>query len=226
MRRFIHPCHLLLVLSAVAVLVSAPAGADTFRAILGGRVLGTLDYAGGGGGTGALRTVLDNTPLGVGDGQFDGRTEWVQADGRSLLQYTGDSASSRKSRQISVLLEDGRVIQTAVNPASERTPLSVAEKVPEGVIDPVTAFGRMIGAGECPPAFVIYDGRRVVQVKPRSAEVAGARKTCRMTYDVVAGPGHLSPFRFTALKLDLVYEAGQLAQMQIGAGPFSLRLTR
>src|SRR5690606_39001732 len=148
-----------------------PAAADTFRAMLGGRVLGTLEYRAAGAGAAQLRTMLDNTPLGVGDGVFDGQTANERAGGKTLLRYTGDSRSSRKSRQISVLLYQGRVIETQISPAGERTALSVASAVPEGVIDPVTAFGRMIGAGDCPAAFHIYDGRRVIRVRPQSSQI-------------------------------------------------------
>lgn len=206
---------------AFAALGAMPAAADTFRAMLGGRVLGTLEYRPVRGGA-ALRTVLDNTPLGVGDGVFLGQTRQQGA----ALRYTGDSTSARKERQISVLLSGGRVVEVQIEPADERTPLSDAAAVPDGVIDPVTAFGLLIGAGDCPAAFQIYDGRRVIAVRPRGAEAEGTGMRCQMSYDVIAGPGHLSPFRFTALRLDLVYQAGTLAVIEVRTGPFTLRLQR
>jgi len=222
---FARPLMLFFVFLSFA-LGPVAAAADTFRAMLGGRVLGTLEYRETGRDTGALRTTLNNTPLGVGDGVFDGQTRREPADGKALLRYRGDSTSSRKSRQISVLLDRGRVIEVEVNPAGERTALSVATSVPEGVIDPVTAFGRMISARDCPAAFAIYDGRRVIQVRPRGAVVEGAQKRCSMSYDVIAGPGHLSPFRFSALKLELLYRAGTLAMIEVRTGPFTLSLQR
>jgi len=225
-RRFALPRLCALALTLAYLGAPAPLAADTFRAMLGGRVLGTLEYRGGGGDAGTLTTTLDNTPLGVGDGRYEGVSRRVSAGGRRMVQYTSDSRSARESRQISVLLDRGRAIETVVAPASERTALSVPGAVPEGVLDPVAALGRIIGAGDCPSAFRIYDGRRVIQVRPLGSVAEGGGKRCRMTYDVIAGPGHLSPFRFTALKLDLIYQAGSLAQMEVRAGPFTLRLMR
>jgi hypothetical protein len=48
-----------------------------------------------------------------------------------------------------------------------------------------------------------------------------------MQYRVVAGPGHLSPFRFTALDLTLTYgKTGGLAGIDISTGPFRVSLRR
>jgi hypothetical protein len=48
---------------------------------------------------------------------------------------------------------------------------------------------------------------------------------------VIAGPGHLSPFRFTSIKLDLLYERASgndlvLIGVVMRAGLFSLRMER
>lgn len=218
------PIQSVRLLALIVVMLPAPLAAETFRALLGGRVLGTLEYSGGAAGSGTLRTTLDNTPLGVGDGVYVGQSRRVSVAGRRGVQYTGNSRSRREARDITVVLADGRAVDTLVVPPSERTALSDPAVVPEGVLDPVTAFGRIIGGNDCPGAFRIYDGRRAIQVRPLSATVEGARKRCAMAYDVIAGPGHLSPFRFTALALDLVYDAGAIALIEVRAGPFTLRL--
>ncbi|WP_226779569.1 DUF3108 domain-containing protein [Oceaniglobus trochenteri] len=212
----------LAMLPLLIALAPLPAAGETFRAMLGGRTLGTLDYA-----PGLLRTTLDNTPLGVGDGVFEGRSRAARTEaGQRVLHYTGESRAPGESRRISVVLDKGRVIDTVISPASERTALSDPGKVPQGVLDPVEAFGRMIGAGGCPAAFRIYDGRRVIQVTPKSAGTEGGRTTCAMAYDVIAGPGHLSPFRFKSLNLGLVYDGATLVEIAVSTGPFALRLVR
>ncbi|WP_157937572.1 hypothetical protein [Oceaniglobus roseus] len=213
--------------------IPLPVGAETFRAMLGGRTLGTIsfDAAGSGAGrTARLLTNLNNTPLGVGDGTFEALSESVSANGRRLRQYTGTSRSARKSRDIAVLLDGGRVIQTTVSPADEQTPLSDAAKVPAGVIDLAQGFGRIVDSQGCPQGFRMYDGRRVIQVSPGSAETKDDLLTCSMSYNVVAGPGHLSPFRFTNLSLDLTYDARPgrtgLLRAVIRTGLFALTLQR
>lgn len=213
---------------AVLLALSITAGAtqaQTFRATLGDRVIGTLTYDGGA--TQTLRTVLDNTPLGVGDGTFEGVTRAAKtSDGRRVIQYVGTSRSSRKGRKISVLLDGGRVIQTEITPDSERTALSDPAAVPANVMDPVSALARLIRAKSCPAAFRLYDGRRAIRISPVRSRQWGGLRTCEMHYDVIVGPGHLSPFGFKALTLDLTYDSNGLLAMEIRTGPFRLYLRR
>lgn len=205
-----------------------------FRVVLAGSVLGTLEYETApedGGRPAAVRTNLDNTPLGVFDGTWEATSRPVRTEaGDVVLQYVSTSASSRKNRVISVLHADGRVIETAVSPAREATELSHAAQVPEGVVDPVEAFGRLVEADGCPERFRIYDGRRVVEVSTTGSEEGGGVLTCRSRYEVVLGPGLLSPFRFDSLDVELTYDRTGaepvLAGVEVSAGIFTAALVR
>lgn len=217
-----------ILLGALAVVLGAvcnagAANADTFRVLLGGRTLGTLETT-----AGQLRTLLDNTPLGVADGTFAATSDAATTtDGRSITRYASDARSGRKGRSIGFDHDRGRVLTTLITPESERTALSDPANVPPDVIDPVAALSRLAGAQGCPAAFRIYDGRRVIEIAPRGSQTTDVALICDMQYRVVAGPGHLSPFRFTALDLTLTYgKTGGLAGIDISTGPFRVSLRR
>lgn len=217
--------HLLAKAAVIGMLVTGAsfAQAETYSVQLGGRSLGTIAYKGGA--DASLRSTLNNTPLGVFNGTF-AATSAQSAVGQ---QYHSDSISSRKSRQISVLIDDGRVIDTNVIPASEMTALSNVGAVPVGVIDPVAAFGRFVSARGCPNAFRFYDGRRAILVSPdRESEVAG-QLLCKMNYRVSDGPGHLSPLYIKNITVFLTYDVigGQsLRKVVLSAAGFDLNVIR
>lgn len=203
--------------------------AGSYDVLLGGKSLGSLSYEGKGS-SAALRTRLSSTPLGVFDGTFSASSKPVQSNGTRLRQYLGESASSRKTRTISVLTDRGRVVETAISPKTELTDLSDPSRVGGRVIDPVTAFGQMVGAKGCPGAMRIYDGRRVVSLAPGGSAKAPGRLTCDMRYTVTAGPGHLSPLYISKVAVGLAYDTrgGRqvLSEMKFTSGVFSLRLAR
>jgi hypothetical protein len=212
----------------------AQAETTTFQVILAGSTLGTLTYetdAGAGNRPAALRTNLDNTPLSVFDGTWDGTSQPVQTEGGDVvLQFLATTASSRKNRVISVLHKDGQALATEVNPPNDATDLSKAAQVPAGVLDPVEGFGRIVEGAGCPEPFRIYDGRRVVELTTTGSEEANGLLTCEVAYEVIAGPGHLSPFRFNSFDLDLTYDLSSgravLAEAGVSAGIFTVRLVR
>ncbi|OYX40558.1 MAG: hypothetical protein B7Z02_18245, partial [Rhodobacterales bacterium 32-67-9] len=181
-------------LAATLSFVSVTSEAATFRVEFAGNTLGTVTYSDDakiGSGGQVLRTDLNNTPFGLFDGTFEAgsRPDGATA-GSTRTRYASKSRSTRKSREISFLIDAGRVKETVVSPVGEMTPLSAPEAVMADVIDPVAAFGRFVRAGRCPEGFNIYDGRRVDQVAPSSFEVSGGLTRCEIKYTVVAGPGH------------------------------------
>ncbi|WP_146591612.1 hypothetical protein [Puniceibacterium confluentis] len=228
----------LVCIGVLCLLGSATSGlaeSASFRLLLDGRDMGRLDLRSNGRSTGfqgSLLALLDNTPLGLADGKFQSVSQPAQtAEGRAVQQYESHSATGRKNRVISFLLENGRVVQTDVAPPGERTALSNPEKVPAGVIDPAMALDRIVSAGTCPEALRYYDGRRVVEISFTSSDVNGPRRTCHGTYRVIAGPGHLSPIRITRLGMDLTYVSGpdgkvSLAEIDLKTGPFRLQMLR
>ena len=57
----------------------------------------------------------------------------------------------------------------------------------------------------------------------------GNLMTCHATYQVVAGPGHLSPLEITSFAMDVIYdlagsERSALREVDISAGIFEVRL--
>jgi len=223
---------LLLALILGSTGVAAQAEVHPFQVILAGSALGTIEFeTDDAGRPAALHGRFDNTPLGVFDGTFEGTSRPVQTEaGEVVLQFLGVTESTRKSRTISVLHEGGQAIEATVSPGEEETELSQVDQVPAGIIDPVEAFGRLVGAGGCPEPFRIYDGRRVVDVAVQSSEEADGVLTCHASYEVVAGPGHLSPLGLTSFSMELAYTVGGtgfiLSEIDISASIFELRLVR
>lgn len=217
--------------AATAFAVGLPPGhtsaaAQSYDVKLGGTRIGTLVYDAtqGGSSGGALRSVLDNTPLGVGNGSFEA-TALVASDG-GTVNYTGLSQSSRETRRIDVSFVDGRAADVVIAPPDEATDLSDPARVPLGVIDPVSAFGRLAGGRDCPAPFTFYDGRRVLRVSTTARAVTSSGLRCELDYAVTAGPGHLSPFRFRSLKLVVDYTSGGMSGMSISTGPFTVTIAR
>lgn len=216
MKRFFLP--LLLVLAA-------PATAETFDVSLGGKSLGTMLFAQSGT-KATLQSTLDNTPMGVFNGTFTGTSTGSTAS----ATFVGDSASSRKRRVVTVDIAKGRAVRTDITPIEEVTPLSDTSLVPANVIDPVRTIGALIGAGGCPDAMQMYDGRRVVRFSPEDQRSTGEMLTCTMVYRVINGPGHLSPLGIKTAKVQLSYTTGngaqRLQQIKVSSGIFKLSLDR
>jgi hypothetical protein len=218
---------------ALGLPAAAPAAAqaDVFEMRLAGITLGTLTYEGREGGA-SWRTDLDNTPLGVADGTFIASNQAIRTEsGERAIRYEGRTATSRRDRVIEVIHTAERVLSVGVIPDEDATDLSVADRVPERVFDPVEAFQHLLVAEGCPTAFKVYDGRRVVAVTPGTAQQAGGQLSCEMSYDVVAGPGHLSPLGLTSLGVSLLYDRPEtgpqiLREMDVRTGLFRLRVLR
>ncbi|TDL78408.1 hypothetical protein E2L08_10725 [Palleronia sediminis] len=207
------------ILALLALLWPAAALAESFSVQLGGRVIGRLELE-----PASLISILDNTPLGAADGTFRA----AFADGAEGRRY---EAVNSDGRRITVLFDGTDVAATEVVPASERTPLSDPAAVPEGVLDPITGLRRLVEARDCPPTFRMYDGRRAIEVSPVERRIEGASLVCRLDYRVIAGPGHVSPFRLTNLRLEARYglsggAVSGLSGMSVSAGPFSVVLAR
>lgn len=204
--------------------------ADTFEVNLGAKKLGSLTYNRDAKGE-QLSSNLNNTPLGVFNGSFAASSQAVHTTSGALEQkYQSISKSSRKTREIALLIAAGHVVETIVTPVSERTELSDVKNVPNGVLDPVGGIGRLIAARGCPKKFTIYDGRRAIRLTPNGASRAENVLTCAIQYKVIAGPGHLSPLYISSVKMQVQYDLSgnqqKLTQMKLGSGLFNLILNR
>ena len=207
------------VLAALALLAAVPAQAESYAILLGSRQIGTLQTSGS-----SLVSTLNNTPLGVADGTFEAGVSAVRlADGGSAQQFVGRNRGS-KTRDISVIRQDGRVADVTVVPADDATDLSAPAAVPAGVLFPPEAMARLEAAGGCPAPMAMYDGRRVVSIATLSSAQVNGETVCEMSYRVSAGKGHLSPFNFKSLAMELAYSGGALARITVSAGGFDVSM--
>ncbi len=199
------------------------ASAQTFQLSLGGDTIGTLTVTGD-----SIRSNITDSPLGVANGSFTASAKRVQtADGQVVTQYLADIP--RKGRKISVLSDGGRVIETVVSPAEDRTDLSDPAAVPAGVSTPVAVLNALINASGCPGTMRFYEGRRVITLSATGATQTGTMLSCDMSYRVTGGPGHLSPLYIKNATMEVTYDtsSGQrMTELQIGSGPFTLYVTR
>lgn len=221
--RMTRMIRLLVIAAPVLVFLSGPALAEkqTYTMSLGARQIGTLVFDGAGRNA-RLVSTMDNTPLGVADGTFEATTRGTG----SKVAYLSKNRGS-KVRDIAVTRQGQKVTAVSVTPAKEKTDMTDPAKVPDGVISPTEVFARLATGTHCPQPMAIYDGRRVVQMATASiATDDGAVVTCDMSYRVVMGPGHLSPFRFKSLGMQVVYAAGVLDRVTMSAGGFDVTLTR
>lgn len=216
-------------LSIALMLSATTAQAETFSVSLGKVTLGQLAYSDSSGGT-TLKARLNNTPLGVFDGTFNGTAKPATvANGGATMHYTGISKSSRKSRTVEVGFAKGRAVDTKVTPASEATPLSDPAKAPKNITDPARAIGMLINSTGCPARINIYDARRAIALIPTGAEAKNGKLICNVAYKVTAGPGHLSPLKIANAKMQITYDTAKgqsLRQITLGSGPFNLVLER
>lgn len=190
----------------------------TFDITLAGATLGRISVAGTDR-TARLATVMDNTPMGVGDGRFD--ATYRAGEYRSLGQSPGDR------RRIEIDFDEAQVASVRIDPVSEATDASQPSVIPAGVLDPARGFARIALAPDCVGGFRLYDGRRVVRVTPAGRAADGGTVTCRYDYRVTGGPGHLSPFRFRSVTVVATYGATRGVQdIALAAGPFTVRLVK
>ena len=209
-------------IAALSLLLTGPAFAQsqTYAMMLGSRQLGTLDFDGSGQNV-HLLSRLDNTPLGVADGTFEA-TARAAGDG---IEYLGQNRGS-KTRDIAITRQGAAVGTVAVSPAEDETDLSDPARVPAGTLTPAEVFGVLANGKTCPNPMAMYDGRRVVELATTAMDAVGDTVTCTMSYRVVAGKGHLSPFNFKSLAMQAIYQSGALAQVTVSAGGFDVNLVR
>lgn len=201
----------------------ATAGKDSFEVSLGGSRLGRITYAVSGG-TRDLTLLLDSTPLGVFDGNYAGRTVTTGA----LARHSGRTRSTRKSRDLTMMTEAGRLREVLLAPQEEQTALTTADVVTVPVADPVSAFGQLLETNGCPDNLRIYDGRRIGLLDTQEERREAGQVTCRASYRVIEGPGYLEPLGISRLSVELDYDtiATTWRLMRVGArsGPFVLSL--
>lgn len=201
-------------------ILSAAATAETFTLSLGDRAVGQMTL-----GNDRLILNVDDSPMGVANGTFTATSKRVQmSDGRQVWQYLSDTP--RKGRKISVLHDAGQVIDTTVSPSGDITDMSAPTAVPGGISDFVQAMNVMTKASSCPGAMTLYEGRRVVALRPTGSTVTGDAQSCDYSYQVTGGPGHLSPLSVRNATVEVIYTAGRMTEINAGSGPFTVTVSR
>jgi len=208
---------LLALLVAAWLPTSLAAENRSFDVRLAGAIMGRVTVALSGG-NGRLDSVLDNTPLGVGDGRFTATTR------AGAYRSLGEGGGER--RAIDIDFAGNRVAAVRIDPPGEATAASDPGQIPAGVLDPVQGFARVALADGCLRPFRIYDGRRTVRVGLVSQSQDGGLARCDYAYDVVQGPGHVSPFRFRQIRMSARYAPGASGaqDIRLSAGPFTVTL--
>lgn len=214
--------HPFVVAAVFATLWCSPGSAEkqTYAMSLGNRQIGTLvfDWTDR---NARLLSVMNNTPMGVANGSFEAVT---QVKGGAVT-YLGTSRGS-KTRDISVTRQAARVTAVTVTPVHEATKMTVPAAVPLGVVSPTEGFAVLARGKSCPGPVMMYDGRRVIQMATQTQALDGNEVTCAMSYRVIKGPGHLSPFRFKSIGMQVVYTAQTLTRITMSAGGFDVNLVR
>ncbi len=205
---------------------AAGAQAQSFAVNLGDRTLGTMTFQRNGDAL-QLRSSLNNTPLNLFNGTLDASSRPVRLQtGEVRRQLLALSDTTRKNRQVSILFDRGVVTDVVINPTSEKTAVSGPAQVPQGVLDPVSAFGQIVSSQGCPDVMQIYDGRRVVRLATSQTTPIANGVRCDVSYQVIAGPGHLAPLSFKNASVSLRYDAMGLSSLSIATGPFVVSVVR
>ncbi|MBT3140482.1 hypothetical protein DS909_00990 [Phaeobacter gallaeciensis] len=228
--------HVILTIQTLTMLSHAQAVmAETqlFDVHMMGRTLGQVTYSRTQKDHGLHSTLtarLNNTPMGVFDGVFIGvRQPSTGPDGRQAYEYRVSNVSPKRTRKVSVLFRNERVVQTRVTPPYKNAMALDLENAPLIATDMIDAFGAVSAQTQCPGSLRIYDGRRLIRVSPKSSIVQSKQLTCLMTYKVIKGPGHLHPFNFRSVGVSLTYKTDALGrnaldQIDLNAGVFNISL--
>lgn len=208
----------------LALIMASPihAADQNFKVYLAGLELGWLRYSGSPSDA-RLLSLFNNTPLGVFDGSYEGSSR----AGSGKTVYRGKSLSSNKSREVEIVRDkSGAVVETSITPEKDRTKYTDPALVPPDVLDPVAGFGQFLAQTGCPEPFKLYDGRRVVEVTPKSRRSVDNTLICELDYNVVLGQGHLSPLYLKDITVTLEFNPAIAkngpSMMKMRSGLFSV----
>lgn len=163
-----------------------------------------------------------SSPFEIFNGRFEYKTIIdTQNNGLSRLKYKSSVNTIFKTREINFFVKNDKLIDVTVSPPNEQTEFSNPGSIVFKFIDPSTFFMKILHF-PCSKPFIIYDGRRIVDITPLEAE---PEFECRYLYKIVNGPGHLSPFNFKNFEIFSFSEKsdkGVALTAIVKAGPFKL----
>lgn len=165
---------------------------------------------------------ISHTPFGIFNGNFVFKTVINENDGDTPnLYYSSSVRSNLKNRDINFLVQAENLMEVAITPRNEKTKFTNPEMIDFKFTDPTKAIITILNK-PCKSSFVIYDGRRVIDVisirSPSELE-------CRYTYKIRSGPKHRFPFNFKKFEIHSLFKHnGNSAnpEVVVRGGPFKL----
>ena len=143
-----------------------------------------------------------SSPFKVFNGQFEYTTIITELNkAASRIHYKSSVDATFKKRRINYWVKNDSLIAVDIYPENEKTKFTNPKKIDFEFMDPAHAITKLLKM-PCKNSFIIYDGRRVVgitSIKPVS------KLGCRYIYNVLQGPGHLSPFNFKTFEISIFW---------------------
>ena len=148
----------------------------------------------------AIDGNINGSPLQLFDSNFASNSDTNSTGGKLVSRFYSIKQTNFKSREITFEVTDGQLTKVDIQPSQEKTILSSVDFDHPKFINPAKALLRLISF-PCSETFNIFDGRRIVKIRQKSSKNA---LSCEYHYEVLYGPGHVSPFYFK--NIDILVE--------------------
>jgi hypothetical protein len=140
---------------------------------------------------------IDGSPLRLFDSKFAINSDTKSIGGRLVTKFHSIKETNFKSREITYDLDDGILTKIDIQPSQEKTIFSSVDFNHPKFTTPAKALLRLISF-PCSETFNIFDGRRIIQIRRNNPS---NDLSCEYHYEVLYGPGHVSPFFFKNLDI-------------------------
>lgn len=165
---------------------------------------------------------ISSSPFRIFNGKFDYKTVITDVTSESLrLRYESTVNATFKQRNIKYAIENGNLSAVNVFPKREQTKFTNPRQIDFEFIDPAYSIAKLFSS-PCKNSFVIYDGRRVVDLISMKTS---SKLDCRYLYKIRNGPGHLMPLNFKKFKIHTFFEEEENSLSKfiiVKTGPFKL----
>lgn len=160
--------------------------------------------------------------------QYDGDAEGLlNARGMTSTHFYARSQRVFKDRRTDIAYLGGVPATVSITPDRERTDWSDPARVTSARLDPLSYLRALLapGAGACPAAIPLYDGRRQTRVSFGSPSQSDNGITCTGQYEITDGPDH-SIQSGRSFPVEIVYSrGGDPMSITVRAGSTSVILT-
>ena len=169
---------------------------------------------------------ISSSPLSLFNGQFEYKSTITGTNSTALkIHYESTVDATFKERRIDYWIRDQNLVAVDVFPEKEQTPFTNPEQIDFEFIDPAYSITELLSA-PCKNSFVIYDGRRIIDVISRKPVY---KLGCTYLYTIRKGPRHLAPFNFKKFEISTFFKhkGNSLSRsMIVKSGPFKLFLNQ